>query len=224
MATSMEQHKDTGPAAGQQSTHPGQPQDRRSRAEIEAEQVGEATRQAADETRSAAREMAHDAKQAAKEAVQTARQTARKTMDDVGEECCSFVDRQKAKAAGELETVASAAHRAADKLEEEEDPNLARYTRSAANQVDRVVRYVRERDPRQILHDTEDLIRRHPEIAYGGMFMAGLAIARFMKSSARREETETHSAGLPALRTPAEEQEVPLTSGSPAPVHVGPVS
>jgi hypothetical protein len=95
------------------------------------------------------------------------------------------VEDKKATAADTLGTVAGVLREAAQKLEGEAGP-LGSYASGAAEQVDKVARYIREKDVEGLTRDAETFARRHPEVFLGGAFLAGLLAARFLKSSAPR--------------------------------------
>ena len=48
--------------------------------------------------------------------------------------------------------------------------------------------YLRERDLEGLLEDVEQFARRRPEVFLAGTFLAGLLLARFLKSSGERAE------------------------------------
>lgn len=54
----------------------------------------------------------------------------------------------------------------------------------AGQSIDRLASYVSSTDLRGVMRDTENLARRQPALFYGAAFLAGLALGRFMKSSA----------------------------------------
>lgn len=54
---------------------------------------------------------------------------------------------------------------------------------AAGGQVERLARYLHDRDVRQVVSDVEDLARRSPGMFLGGAFVIGLAASRFLKSS-----------------------------------------
>src|SRR6185436_13634778 len=86
-----------------------------------------------------------------------------------------------------LSGVSESIRHTAERFEQEHDPHIAHYTRLAADQIERAAAYVREHDLNQLRRDGEELARRHPAIFFGGMFVAGLAAARFLKASAERD-------------------------------------
>jgi hypothetical protein len=59
----------------------------------------------------------------------------------------------------------------------------AQYGDKAANGLDRVARYLRDQDPKQLLNDVQKFGRRQPALLMGGMFLLGFAGARIIKSS-----------------------------------------
>lgn len=97
----------------------------------------------------------------------------------------SVVAEQKNRAAEELSHFGKAIHCAADTLREEGDDNIANYAELAAAKIDRATHYLQERDLGRLVDDAEEATRRRPELVYGGLFVAGLALSRFLKASAR---------------------------------------
>lgn len=130
-----------------------------------------------------ARSAAEEAKQAGREAWEEARHAARDAVDKTKTRTQELAEGQKTRAAEKIEGYGSAVHRAAEKLREERDENLAHYADVVASEFDRAAGYLRQRDLRALMHDIEDGIRRRPEIALGALFIAGLAFARFVKAS-----------------------------------------
>jgi len=96
------------------------------------------------------------------------------------------VEDKKTTAAQSLGTVAEALREAAHKLDDGEAGPLGSYAESAAAQVEKVARYIRERDLASFTRDAETFARRHPEVFLGGAFLAGIMAARFLKSSGQR--------------------------------------
>jgi len=99
-----------------------------------------------------------------------------------------FADERKNQLGERIHGYGSAFRRAADKLRDEEDPNIAHYTQMVADRIDQAADYVRSRDAGMLMRDVENLVRRRPEIFFGGMFLAGLVIARFLKASNQRDD------------------------------------
>ena len=93
------------------------------------------------------------------------------------------VDEGKGTAAQTLGTVAGALRGAAQDLQQGEVAALGTYAQSAAEQLDKVAGYLREKDLKGLTRDAETFARRHPEVFLGGAFLAGILAARFIKSS-----------------------------------------
>jgi hypothetical protein len=94
-----------------------------------------------------------------------------------------YVEERKTGGADRLASFAHAAERAADDLEKE-SPEAARYVREAASGVERFSSRLRERSVEDWAADARDFARRQPFLVFGGAVLAGLAISRFLKSSA----------------------------------------
>lgn len=96
----------------------------------------------------------------------------------------AMVEERKGEVASRIEGYGSAVRRAADKLREEEDPNIAGYADAIASRLESAGEYVRSCDLGMMMNDVGNAARRRPELFFGGMFLAGLALSRFMKTSA----------------------------------------
>lgn len=100
----------------------------------------------------------------------------------------TYADERKNQLGERIHGYGSAFRRAADKLRDEQDPNIAHYTQMFADRIDQAADYVQSRDAGMLLRDVENAVRRRPEIFFGGMFLAGLVIARFLKASNQRDD------------------------------------
>ena len=133
---------------------------------------------------------------AASEAGERVKEKAKEAGDKVKEQGRTFLNEQKERVGSEIETYSAAARRAAERLESESDTNLSSYVSSAADQLDRLATRVQERDLGELIDDVEEMARRRPEVFYGGMFVAGLVAARFLKASKEKRARERYqSAG-----------------------------
>lgn len=92
--------------------------------------------------------------------------------------------------------VASAIREAGDKLGDKESA-LPKYATQAADQVERLSRYVKSHNLGELVGDVETFARKEPVIFLGGAFAVGLVAARFIKSSAHHEATEKAQTGGP---------------------------
>lgn len=95
----------------------------------------------------------------------------------------SFLTSQKDWATDELEHMSSAIREAASTLRDDGDERVATYVEQAADGIEGACGYLRERDLHGLLGDVEQLARRRPEIVFGGMFLIGVGISRFLKAS-----------------------------------------
>ena len=100
----------------------------------------------------------------------------------------SVADEQKNRLGERIHGYSSAFRRTADKLRDEQDPNIAHYTEMIADRIDQAADYVQSRDPGMLLRDVENAARRRPEIFFGGMLLAGLVLGRFLKASSHRDD------------------------------------
>jgi len=116
-------------------------------------------------------------------------------MDGAKAQARGAVDQRKTTAAESLGTVAQALRGAANTLGEGQTAALREYADGAADQVDKVARYLREKDVQTLARDTETFARRHPEVFLGGAFLAGVLAARFLKSTGQRDTAPIPGSG-----------------------------
>jgi gas vesicle protein len=138
--------------------------------------------------------MGRQAKDTAREAAEQTKRKATEYADQAKTRGVAMLEEQRHNAASQLQTVGEAVHRAADKFREERDEHIAGYVDAMADEVDRCARYLEQRDAQALLRDTQQFARRNPEWFLGGMFLAGLALSRFLKAS-RPEESRQPYAG-----------------------------
>ena len=119
--------------------------------------------------------------------MQDAKQTASEVVNQVQQRAGDQINRQKETAASELNTVVNAVRRFGETLNNEGNGPIARfaaqYGDKAANGLDRLAKYLREQDPKQLLDDVQNFGRRQPALLIGGAFLLGFAGARVIKSS-----------------------------------------
>ena len=120
------------------------------------------------------------------------KEQARKAGDQIKEQGRTFLEEQKSRVATEIQAYSTAARRAADRLEEGSDTQLSGYVASAADRLERLGSRIEERDLGGLVDDVEDIARRRPEVFFGGMFVAGLVAARFLKASKQKRERERY--------------------------------
>lgn len=136
-------------------------------------------------------------KSTARDAAEQVKTAASSTMAKAKEEAGKLAGERKRAAAERLGGYSSAIHDSAKSLEEN-DPNIAWFTHRAADRLQSVADYVRERDLSDLRSDAENLARRHPAVFFGGLFVAGLLVGNLLKarsnsSSRNLSETSTDS-------------------------------
>lgn len=134
-----------------------------------------------------------EAKQKAHQAYDELRQGTRKIGRDTGSYLKKVAAEQQHLLVEKLEEYRNAAKAASDKLESDDDTVAAKNIRKTADRLGNVADYVRESEPNDLLSDASRMARKHPELVFGGLFLAGLGMARVMKSSARERQREKPS-------------------------------
>lgn len=138
--------------------------------------------------------MVDEARRQARGVAGQARRATSRLAGRAREQADEAVSRRKDDAAGRLDALSGALHDGAQRLGTEDDV-LARYANTAADGVDRLSRYLRESDPEALLRDVEGFARRRPELFVGGTFVAGLLLARFLKSTSGPTSGEPFEGG-----------------------------
>jgi len=127
---------------------------------------------------------------AVSEAGDRIKEKAKEAGEKVKEQGRTFLNEQKDRVSSEIEAYSAAVRRAAERLKSESDTNLSSYVSSAADQLNRLASRVQERDLGELFDEVEEMARRRPEVFYGGMFVAGLVAARFLKASKEKRGRE----------------------------------
>jgi hypothetical protein len=128
--------------------------------------------------------VAQQAKDEARHLADDAKREASRMAGQAGDLVQGMVSKQKDQAADRLGGVAGALRDVGNRLQEQDKAaGVGQYATRAADQVDRLSRYLRDRDLNTFFRDTETFARRHPDVFLGGTFLAGLLLARFLKSS-----------------------------------------
>jgi gas vesicle protein len=120
---------------------------------------------------------------AAVEEIKTAAQSAARQVQEAGRD---FVHEQKQNLAHKVDEYAGAVRATAERLRDDEGNVLATPAQKAAEQLEQMSSYLREKEPADFLDDLESFARRKPEVVFGALFAVGLAAARFFKASRRR--------------------------------------
>jgi len=122
---------------------------------------------------------AHPLEEAGREATQRAGHLAGRAAD-IG---IQQADKGREQAASGIDEVAKTIRRVSTDMQTRQ-PQVADVAMTAADQAERVARYLREHDTRQIIGTVEDAARRAPLMFIGGAFLLGVAASRFVKAAA----------------------------------------
>ena len=153
----------------------------------------ESTAQVRDDLRQTVDRAKDTASATAQEVADRVKEQAKETGDKIKEQGRSLVNEQKARLGAEIHSYSAAAREAAERLKDESDTNLAQYVSTAADRLDRLGTRIQERGLSELVDDVEDIARRRPEVFFGGLFVAGLAVARFLKASKQGRERDRYT-------------------------------
>jgi len=96
-----------------------------------------------------------------------------------------FANAQKDAGLDQVESLAAAAHKAAESLDGKSS-GIAGVLHEAADGLDRMSHSFRDRDVGEIYGTLHDFARRQPLTFMAGTFAAGLLLARFLKTSSEK--------------------------------------
>jgi hypothetical protein len=113
--------------------------------------------------------------------------------DDAQTRARATVNQEKDTAAERLHAFASTLRSAADELKSRHQHLSAGCVEHAADGLEGVSGALRGRDLDELVGSVEDFARRQPAAFLGGALLTGLALARFMKSSAERRSPRPDS-------------------------------
>ena len=85
-------------------------------------------------------------------------------------------------AATGIESVAQTIRRVSTDMETDQ-PQIAEFASTAADQAENLAAYLRETDVRQMIGSVESFARRQPLLFLGGAFVLGVAASRFIKAA-----------------------------------------
>src|SRR5688500_16871018 len=113
-----------------------------------------------------------------------ARQETSRVASQARDQAPEPASRPTAQTAQRLNSPPAALRQAARQLETDDAAGVGRYAGMAADQVQKASGYLDGKDLGQLVRDTQTFARRHPDLFLGGAFVAGVMLARFIKSSA----------------------------------------
>jgi hypothetical protein len=103
-------------------------------------------------------------------------------------------DRGLDQAATGVESVADSIRRVSADMATEQ-PQVAEFALTAADQAQALAGYLRENDVRQIIGNVEDFARRQPLLFLGGAFLLGMAASRFIKAAGGQGDNPGYQSG-----------------------------
>ena len=128
---------------------------------------------------------------AAEQVKQRASEMTRAITGGIADEAGRLFDEQKGKAASKVARYGKVIHQSAHALRAVKADGVADYVDAAAEKVEGINEYLEERNLAQVIEDVGEVARRHPGMMLGGMFVAGFAMARFLKASAEGAEEDS---------------------------------
>lgn len=148
--------------------------------------------------------------------IKTAAQSATLQAQEAGG---NFVDEQKENLAQKVDQYSQALRVASERLRSDEGNMLADPAQKAADRLERMSGYLREKQIPDVLDDLESYARRKPEVVFGGLFVVGLAAARFFKASRKRPQRGPAEAGFGSATSHELSLSPPAPSSSQATRH-----
>jgi hypothetical protein len=135
------------------------------------------------ETEYQAKETAGEVKQAAGELQGEMKEEARRLAGEAKQRGQALFEGQRRAAADEIGGMVEALRKTARELDQEQRPSTANLVGRAAETMDRLASNLRDQDFRALYGRVEGYARQHPGLFFGGSLVAGLVMARFLKSS-----------------------------------------
>jgi hypothetical protein len=128
------------------------------------------------------------AERAAGDAYGVLRSESRRLADDARSEFQRFASQRKEMAASYLRDISEALLTATEKLDEKGHGHTAQYARMAVERLQHAGDGLPNRDLGELLRQVEDFAHERPAVFIAGLFVAGFAAARFLRTSAERAD------------------------------------
>ena len=111
-------------------------------------------------------------------------------MNRVKESAAAQLSSQKERATEGLGSIATAVRQSSEPLRNNKQDMIAEYVEKAADQLEQFSTRLRERDVNDLVNDAQQFARRRPALFVGAAFVAGVAAARFLKSSSENRQSD----------------------------------
>jgi cell division septum initiation protein DivIVA len=132
-----------------------------------------------------AHQVAQQAQQHAQQAVQQAQESAGQVVSQVRDQIVSRLQEQKDSTSQGLGLVGQSLRQTSGQLHQQGQHLLGGYAETVAEQAERLVGYLNERDVARIGQEVAEFGRSRPEVFLGAAFVVGLLSARFFKSTSQ---------------------------------------
>jgi len=128
--------------------------------------------------------------------IDKAKETASGTYNAVSSKATEKIEERKGELSTGLKSLADTFRKTGSDLESADQSTpltdvAARYTVTAARQIENVANYFERKDLKAMMRDAEDFARRNPAIFLGAAFGLGMLAARFLKSSPPNRQIST---------------------------------
>lgn len=151
---------------------------------------------------------------AARKVMETAQDAVEYGKAQATQKSATLFNRQKSVLTNEVSRLTGVVREATKGLEDDDQLAVANYLNSAVGMLDRFETYVDDATVESLLADAESCARKRPAIFYGGLFVAGVAAARFLKAASEanariareNEQAERAQASTSADKRPRKKQ------------------
>jgi ElaB/YqjD/DUF883 family membrane-anchored ribosome-binding protein len=132
-----------------------------------------------------------------------AKETASGTYNAVSTKATEKIEERKGELSTGLKTLADTVRKTGSDLESSAQTTpltdaAARYTDTAARQIENVANYFERKDLKAMMRDAENFARRNPAIFLGAAFGLGILAARFLKSSSPDRRSSMQGTAIPS--------------------------
>jgi ElaB/YqjD/DUF883 family membrane-anchored ribosome-binding protein len=110
-------------------------------------------------------------------------------IEQAGSTAEAHASRTMTQAGDTLHQVAQAIREAGNGIQQDQ-PQLAGFADTAAEQMDHSAAYLREHDATEVVNAATDFARRQPAVVVGGGLLIGLAVGRFLRTASEAATSE----------------------------------
>ena len=114
---------------------------------------------------------------------QTLEQKTNQATQRVADKAQSSFENARNSVSQQMSSVAQAMSSAADRLKEQDQTGLSERVQQYVQKAENASQYLKDKSPRELKQDLEQLARDKPAWFLGGAFLVGVLGARFLKSS-----------------------------------------